>query len=97
VGTLIYVDKPTKGWHKDPTEPGRSNYWDGRRWNGFRQVRGDGHAGGAFRLYGWRRVWNGKILRNPAVFYPLAWFNCSVPGTKGRLDRSMRPPQARRR
>jgi hypothetical protein len=46
-------------------------------------VRGDGHAGGAFRLYGWRRVWNGKILRNPAVFYPLARFNCSVPERRG--------------
>ena len=34
-------------WHKDPTEPGRWNYWDGRRWNGFRQEHSDGNEGAA--------------------------------------------------
>jgi hypothetical protein len=91
------MEKPKKGWHEDPNEPRRWNYWDGRCWSGFYQEHDDGFANGAFHLHGWRRLWCGKIARNPVVFYPLAWFNCSVPGTKGRLDRFVRPPQARRR
>ena len=84
-----------KGWHPDSAEPGRWNYWDGRRWNGVRREHA-GHASSQFSLLGWRRLWYGKIMRAPIVFYPLAWLNRSMPGVKGRFDRWMRPPQTHR-
>jgi hypothetical protein len=90
------MEKPAKGWHPDPTVPNRWNYWDGKRWNGVRETRESGTAIGHFRMYRWQKHWYGSIVRNPAVFYPLAWLNCSVPGIKGRLNRLMNPPQARR-
>ena len=60
----------------------------------LRPVRGSAlpRAGvGLVRLSGWRRLWYGRIVRLPPVFYPLAWFNCSVPLTRRRLDRLMNP------
>jgi len=89
----VRIEKPTKGWHTDPAEPGRWNYWDGNRWNGVRREH-DGHVNGHFSLTGWHKLWYGRIVKVPIVFYPFAWLNCSVPGTKGRLSRLMRPPQA---
>ena len=46
---------------------------------------------GVMRLTGWRVVWYGRIVRLPFIFYPLAWLNCSVPGTRRRLDRLLHP------
>jgi ATP-dependent Clp protease ATP-binding subunit ClpC len=52
------------------------------------------------RLSGWRHIWYRRVVRLPFVFYPLAWFNCSVPFTRGHLYRLMQPRElveARRR
>jgi hypothetical protein len=42
-------------------------------------------------LHGWRRVWYRRMMVNTVVFHTFAWFNCSVPVTKGRLNRLMDP------
>jgi hypothetical protein len=42
-------------------------------------------------VHGWRRIWYQRVAVNTVVFHVFAWFNCSVPGTKGRLDRLMSP------
>jgi hypothetical protein len=40
-------------------------------------------------LHGWRRVWYRRVMVNSIVFHTFAWFNRSVPVTKGRLNRLM--------
>jgi hypothetical protein len=40
---------------------------------------------GHYQLRGWQSFWYGRVARNPVVFYPLAWLDCSVPLTRGRL------------
>jgi hypothetical protein len=42
-------------------------------------------------LHGWRRVWYQRVMFNTVVFHTFAWFNCSGPVTKGRLNRLMHP------
>jgi hypothetical protein len=42
-------------------------------------------------VHGWRRIWYQRVAVNTVVFHVLAWFNCSVPGTRGHLDRLMSP------
>jgi hypothetical protein len=85
-----------KGWYPDPSDADRFQYWDGKEWNGVRQRGTNGVWIGHWSLRGWQKIWFGRLLRVPVVFYPLAWFNCSVPGTRGRLDRIMYPAQRRR-
>jgi hypothetical protein len=93
---LVMTEEPlAKGWHPDLPETGLYRYWDGHEWNGTRQKGPQGHAMGHFSLRGWRRIWYVRVLRFPAVFYPLVWFNCSVPGTRGHLGRLIEPAQAR--
>ncbi len=53
------------------------------------------HSVTQIRLTGWRRVWYGKVVRNPVVFYPVAWFGCNVPMTRGRLRGLMEPRETR--
>jgi len=48
-------------------------------------------------LSGWRRVWFGRLVTLPVIFYPLVWFDCSVPFTRGRLSRLIRPQDELRR
>jgi hypothetical protein len=86
----------SKGWHSDPSAAGRFRYWDGREWSGSRQKGPHGGWTGHWSLRGWRRIWYGRVLRMPFIFYPLPWFNCSIPVTRGRLNRVMYSPQARR-
>jgi hypothetical protein len=50
---------------------------------------------GRYSPTGWRRLWYQRVVRLPVVFYPLAWFNCNVPITRGGLDGLMRPAEAR--
>lgn len=42
-------------------------------------------------VHGWRRIWYQRVAANTVVFHVFAWFNCSVPGTRGRLNRLMSP------
>jgi flavin reductase (DIM6/NTAB) family NADH-FMN oxidoreductase RutF len=42
------------------------------------------------RLTGWRRA-AFRVVRIPAVAHTLAWFDCSVPGTRGRLGKVFEP------
>lgn len=51
---------------------------------------------GRIGLHGWRGFWYRRVVRFPVVFYPLAWFNNSVPGTRGHLDRLLHPREMRR-
>lgn len=82
-------------WHPDPSISNRLRYWNGRRWSGWVENLGSGRGVGRYSLQGWRRLWFQRLVRFPAIFYPLAWFNCSVPITRGRLDRLMRPAEGR--
>jgi ATP-dependent Clp protease ATP-binding subunit ClpA len=53
-----------------------------------------GSGGGRPRPYplnGWRRLWYGRIVRLPFIFYPVAWFDNSVPGTRGHLRWLLQP------
>ena len=85
-----------RGWHADPLGPGRYRYWDGKRWSGFAHQADDRSAGGgSYALYGWQKIWYGRVMRNAVAFHVVAWFNCSVPWTRGHLDRLMWPPQGR--
>jgi hypothetical protein len=89
------ADEPlAKGWHPDPSGTDRFRFWDGREWIGFCVKRPNGTSG-HYSLRGWQAIWYGRVLKFPPVFYPLAWFNCSVPGTRGRLSRLAHPPQGR--
>jgi hypothetical protein len=87
---------PAQGWHDDPDHLGSLRYWDGKRWNGTATVGPGGIRAASYSLTGWRRLWYRGVVGHPVVFHVLAWFNCSVPGTKGRLDRLMQPAQAQR-
>ena len=42
------------------------------------------------RLRGWRRV-ACRLVRPAPVMNILAWFDCSVPGTRGRVGKLMEP------
>jgi hypothetical protein len=63
--------------------------WRGKEINGMQLMSGPGirHV----PVHGWRRIWYQRVAVNTVVFHIFAWFNCSVPGTKGRLDRLMWP------
>ena len=96
---MVEGEPIARGWHQLPGEGDHWRYWDGRTWtaqahtsNGVMGVRVIG-VSGARR--GWRGTWFLKVARLPVVFYPLAWFNCSVPLTRGRLDRFLRPREVR--
>lgn len=49
-------------------------------------------SGGSYlvRLTGWRRV-AFRIVRVPLISNVLSWFDCSVPGTRGRLRKLFEP------
>jgi hypothetical protein len=91
-----------RGWqHPDPESgSGHFRYWDGTRWTAWMtETPGTQMVGfsvhGQLGLHGWRGLWYRRIVRFPLIFYPLAWFNCSVPFTRRRLDRLMRPRETR--
>jgi ATP-dependent Clp protease ATP-binding subunit ClpC len=48
-----------------------------------------------YPLNRWRLLWYTRIVRLPFIFYPVAWFDCSVPGTKGHLTWLMQPREVR--
>ena len=42
-----------------------------------------------------RRVLDSWLFQNPVTFHVVAWFDCSVPLTRGRLRRFTRPVELR--
>lgn len=91
--------QPVVGWNRDPEIPDRYRYWNGREWTGHATAfdhgsRGIGVAYGG-SCGGWHQRWYRTILRNTVVFHTMAWFDCSVPVTRGRLRRFMEPIEQR--
>jgi hypothetical protein len=88
-------DKPAVGWHRDPDGPDQFHYWNGREWSGHATVSEMGTGMRSIMLGGslghYRSSWYRKGLQNSLVFHILAWFDCSVPLTRGRLRRFMQP------
>ncbi len=108
---ILFVDQePDVGWHRDPDESAVYRFWKSgewreasktyRYWNGsewtFRAgadsetnvVIASGHRQG-------RRVLDSWLFSNPISFHILAWFDCSVPLTRGRLRRFTMPIELR--
>ena len=92
-------DEPAMGWSEDPNDPNRYRYWNGREWSWHASTYEDGHGGTHIQsggtLGGWNGTWYRKVLRNTVVFHTMAWFDCSVPGTRGHLRRFMEPKEQR--
>jgi hypothetical protein len=89
-----------RGWHDDPDKPGQKRYWDGKSWTGVSsvpiwQLRPGRMRGGHYSLSGWRRIWFSQIVRFPIIFYPLSWFDNSVPLIRGHLGRVRHPREMR--
>jgi hypothetical protein len=92
-------DEPVIGWNEDPDGPNQYCYWNGSQWTDHATVSEDGHHGMSVlfggSLGGWNSTWYRKILRNTVVFHTMAWFDCSVPLTRGHLRRFMQPREQR--
>jgi hypothetical protein len=91
-------EEPTIGWGEDPIKPNQYRYWNGSDWTGHATVSDGEHGmsvlfGGT--LGGWSNTWHRKVLRNRVVFHTMAWFDCSVPVTRGHLRRFMQPKEQR--
>ncbi len=89
--------EPSIGWNEDPEQPDRYRYWDGSRWTGHATVSEGGRV--ASLGISWPTTRRSRlrraILRNTVVLHTLAWFDCSVPVTKGRLRRFTWAPEQR--
>jgi hypothetical protein len=84
---------PAVGWNPIPERPNRFRYWDGREWTGV-ATRSERGFVAKDSLTGRRRIWH-RDSRNTVIFHTAAWFNCSVPGVRGRLDRLVHPREFR--
>lgn len=92
-------DHPVIGWNQDPSGPDLYRYWNGNEWSGHARASDDG-GNGTFIEYGgscggWNQRWYRPILRSTVVFHAMAWFDCSVPVTRGHLGRFMHPAEQR--
>lgn len=91
-------DQPVVGWNRDPAGAGKFCYWNGSEWTAqaTTEVHSNGitstMAGGHLKR---RRVLDSWLLRNSVVFHTMAWFDCSVPLTRGHLRRFMEPVEMR--
>lgn len=92
---ILNAESPTRGWHDNPDTSGCQQYWDGQAWTGEAHLSAFGAVAARYSLKGWRRIWFSTIVRFPGIFYPLAWFNSSVPITRGHLSRFMQPREQR--
>jgi hypothetical protein len=84
---------PTVGWNPTPERPNSFRYWNGREWTGA-ATRSERGFTANVSLTGRRRIWH-RVSRNAVIFHTAAWFNCSVPGVRGRLDRLAQPREFR--
>jgi hypothetical protein len=76
-----------------PERPDHFRYWNGREWTAV-ATRSERGVTAHVSLTGRRRMWHG-LSRNTVIFHLAAWFNCSVPGVRGRLDRFRQPREIR--
>ena len=92
-------DEPAIGWSRNPDGPDHYRYWNGSKWTGHADISHDGHGGMVVQsggsIGGWSNTWYRKVLRNTVVFHAMAWFDCSIPGTRGHLRRFMQPKEKR--
>ena len=97
--TMVLVGRePAVGWHQNPGDATTFRYWNGREWTARAQSHIDprGIAFLSAQVQGKRRrVLDSRLVRNPMTFHVVAWFDCSVPLTRGRLRRFTRPVEFR--
>jgi Protein of unknown function (DUF2510) len=87
------------GWHRDPDDEAKFRYWNGSEWTARAQtnideLRGFTTVGVAIQRRR-RRLLDSRLFRNPVTFHVVAWFDCSVPLTRGRLRRFTRTVELR--
>jgi hypothetical protein len=92
---FLVEQEPAAGWHRDPDDAATFRYWNGREWTVRAQtstdVRGFRHRTAQWKR---RRVLDSWLFQNP-VAHVLAWFDCSVPFTRGRLRKFATPKELR--
>lgn len=91
-------DDPGAGWHRDPDDPFKFRYWNGSEWTARAETHADVNGVLYIAALGHlkrRRVSASRLVRNPITFHVIAWFDCSVPFTKGRLSRFRTPVELR--
>ena len=96
--TASVDDQPVVGWNRDPGGPDKYRYWNGTDWTCHATAaRHNNHRTVMFGVSdrGWRNFWYLRVLRNTVVFHTMAWFECSVPLTRGHLRRFMEPRELR--
>jgi hypothetical protein len=96
--TMVLVgQEQVVGWHQDPDDGNKFRYWNGSEWSARAHTRIDPHGVfvGAVVQRKRRRVLDSRLFQNPVTFHVVAWFDCSVPLTQGRLRRFTRPVELR--
>ena len=95
---VLVGQEPAVGWHQDPDDGTKFRYWNGSEWTARAHTHTDAH-GVAFVWTGVqrkrRRVLDSRLFQNPVTFHVVAWFDCSVPLTRGRLRRFTTPIELR--
>lgn len=91
-------DGPGTGWNRDPDDSNTFRYWNGSQWTAEAETHSD--ATGAVLVYAHghtkrRRLLDSWLCRNPISFHVIAWFDCSVPLSRGRLSRFTGPVELR--
>jgi hypothetical protein len=87
-------EQPVVGWNRDPAGPDEFRYWNGQDWTAHATATDNGIVR-TLSTSGHRIIRHRRIMHNTVVFHVLAWFDCSVPFTRGRLRRFTRPIEAR--
>jgi Protein of unknown function (DUF2510) len=86
------------GGIETPEGHDKYRYWNGSEWTGHATATDHGNHrtimfGGS--CGGWHHAWYRRLLRNTVVFHTMAWFDCSVPLTRGHLRHFMQPQEQR--
>lgn len=86
------------GWHQDHDDGTKFRYWNGAEWtaraNTYTDAQGTTFVGASLQRNR-RRVLDSWLIQNPVTFHVVAWFDCSVPFTRGRLRRFTTPVEIR--
>ena len=95
---VLVGQEPAVGWHPDPDDAAKFRYWNGSEWTARAQthtdVRGMAFVSAQVQRKR-RRVLDSRLFQNPVTFHVVAWFDCSVPLTRGRLRRFTTPVELR--
>ena len=94
----MHRNDPAIGWHGNPDDPAEFRYWDGSGWTARARTHtganGAAHVGAVIRRRR-RRALDSRLLHNLITFHAVAWLECSVPLTRGRLRRFTMPVELR--